>query len=311
MGVSRGRVAIVALAAGFLGTNAIVAMHAWRFTHFAWGGTRTANPEALSLGDRVVVALTGVVVPRPGVGRRPDDVGLVAVSAVEAGVATWTVAGGRGTVLLFHGYGGTRSDLLDEAAQLHAAGWATVMVDFPGSGESPGDTTSLGWAEADTVCALARSHREDGRLVLFGKSMGSAAILRAVGALGAPADALVLENPYDRLVTTVGHRFEAMGLPAQPGAGLLVLWGGLELGFNGFAMNPVDFAANVRTPTLLLSGADDPRVHVDEVEAIRASLEGPAELVVFPGVGHVGLWSADPARWRAAVDGFLDREVGR
>jgi pimeloyl-ACP methyl ester carboxylesterase len=127
--------------------------------------------------------------------------------------------------------------------------------------------------------------------------------------LGAPADALVLENPYDRLVTTVGHRFEAMGLPAQPGAALLVFWGGIELGFNGFGVNPIDFARSIHTPTLLLVGDEDPRVHVAEVESIRASLAGPADIVVFPGAGHVGLYSADPTLWRSAVTGFLDREA--
>lgn len=305
-----GRLAVVALSAALVGGNAIVAAHAWRFTHFATGGAKTGNPEALSASERAAVALTGVVVPRPTVSRLPIDVGLVAASAVEAGVSTWTVPGsGRGTVLLFHGYGGSKSDLLDETAVLHAAGWTTVMVDFPGSGESPGTTTSLGWAEADIVTALAEAHQGDGRLVLFGKSMGSAAVLRAVGALDAHADALVLENPYDRLITTVGHRFEAMGLPAQPGAALLVFWGGVELGFNGFRMNPVDFAANIHAPTLLLAGEDDPRVHLAEVESIRASLAGPADLVVFPGAGHVGLYSADTALWRSSVTSFLDREA--
>lgn len=290
--------------------NAVVAAHAWRFTHFSVGGAKTANPEELSLSGRALVALTGVVVPRPSLSRVPADVGLTSTSAVEAGVSTWTVAGaGRGTALLFHGYSGSKSDLLDEAAVLHALGWTTVAVDFPGSGESSGNTTSLGWAEADIVTALCQAHRSDGPLVLFGKSMGSAAVLRAVGSLAADADALVLENPYDRLMTTVGHRFEAMGLPPQPGAGLLVFWGGVGLGFNGFAMNPVEFAANVRTPTLLLTGESDPRVHLAEVESIRASLAGPAELVVFPNAGHVGLHSADAGLWRSAVTAFLDREA--
>ena len=165
--VTRRRIVVLALCAVVVGANAIVAAHAWRFTHFAPDGAKTANPEVLSTGDRVVVALTGVVVPRPRVSRLPLDVGLAAASAVEAGVSTWTVPGsGRGTALLFHGYGGSKSDLLDEAAVLHAAGWTTVMVDFPGSGESADNTTSLGWAEADIVAALARAHQGDGRLVL-------------------------------------------------------------------------------------------------------------------------------------------------
>ena len=288
--------------------NAIVAAHAWRFTHFVDAGTKTANPEELTLADRLQVVLTGVVVPRPTVRRQPEDVGLTARHVQQATVSTWVIDGdGRGTALLFHGYGGVKSDLLDEARVLHDAGWTTVLVDFPGSGGSPGSVTSLGWQEAEIVAALAGRHRKGGPLALVGKSMGSAAVLRAVGELGAEADALVLENPFDRLVTTVGHRFEALGLPGRPGADLLVFWGGLELGFDGFAMDPVAFAAHVRVPTLLLHGAEDPRVRLDEVESIGAALAGPHELVPFPQAAHVGLYGADPDRWRDAVDSFLDR----
>jgi len=286
--------------------NALVAAHAWRFTHYAAGVERTGQPRDLGLLDRAQVLLTGVVVPRPAIGRVPADIGLSARSSIDSGVATWTIPGsGAGTVLLFHGYAASRSDLLDEAGALHDAGWTPVLVDFPGSGASEGNTTTLGWTEAEVVARLAAAHRDDGRLVLFGKSMGSVAILRAVGELGTQADALVLENPYDRLTTTVEHRFEAMGLPGEPGASLLVFWGGVEMGFRGADLNPVEFAANVTVPTLLLSGSKDERVHMDEIQAIAEALGGPHDVVVFTGAGHVGLRAFNPGLWDRAVLGFL------
>jgi len=304
----RVRIVLLGFCASLIAVNAIAAAHAWRFTHFASTGARTASPEALSTSGRLRVALTGVVVPRPELGRTPADAGLAAASRPVAGVSTWVVRGSnRGTVLMFHGYGGTKSDLLDAASIFHEQGWTAVLADFPGSGESAGDTTSLGWGEAEVVADLVKAYADDGPVVLYGQSMGSAAALRAVGGLGAEASALILENPYDRLLTTVGHRFEAMGLPAQPGAALLVFWGGLLLGFDGFDMDPVDFAKGIRAPTLLLTGEADPRVRPAEVAEIRAQLRGPADLEVFPNAGHVGLLAADPERWRTAVAGFLHR----
>ncbi len=302
--VRRAAIAVVGL---IVAANAVSAMHAWRFTHYVAEpvGTGTAAPEALSFAQRAAVLLTGVVVPRPTVGKRPEDLGLKARGVRKGGLAMWQIQGDRhGTVLLFPGYAACKSDLLDEAGAFHDLGWSTVLVDPPGVGDSDGSTTTLGWAEADAVATIA-AEPHDGPLVLYGKSMGSAAILRAVGALGVTADALVLENPYDRLTTTVGHRFEALGLPAWPGADLLVLWGGLELGFNGFALNPVDYARDVHVPTLLLTGGADPRVHPDEVRAIDAALAGPHELTLFPGAGHVGLQAADAALWDSTIASFL------
>ncbi len=284
--------------------NILAVTHAWRFTHFVDRGEKTASPEGLSPAQRAWVTLTGVTVPRPENRRFPVDVGLRAAESGVGNVATWTIEGaGRGTVLLLHGYGGSKSDNLDEARVFHDLEYTTVLVDFPGSGDSRGNVTTLGWQEAEVVRALAVEM--DGPIVLFGKSMGAAAILRAVGGLGASADALVLENPYDRLVTTVAHRFEAMGLPGQPGAALLTFWGGALLGYNGFAMDPVHFAPAVRAPTLLLHGEHDPRLKLTEARTIEAALAGSAELVVFPGAGHAGLYAADPGLWRASVSQFL------
>lgn len=139
--------------------------------------------------------------------------------------------------------------------------------------------------------------------------MGSAAILRAVSQYPIQADGLILENPFDRRLTTVGHRFESMGLPAFPGASLLVFWGSLQMGFNGFSHNPVEYAQTINIPTMLLTGEADPRVKVAEVQAIAHALVGPSFMQVFPGAGHVGLLHADANMWNGVVGGFLEGTV--
>ena len=60
--------------------------------------------------------------------------------------------------------------------------------------------------------------------------MGAVACLRAVHALGVQPDAMILECPFDRLLTTVRHRFDAVRVPSWPLAELLVFWGGQQSG---------------------------------------------------------------------------------
>ena len=114
-----------------------------------------------------------------------------------------------------------------------------------------------------------------------------------------------------RLLTTVEHRFEVMGLPAFPMARLLVFWGGVQRGFDAFAHNPVEYAVSVKTPTLLMHGARDPRVRTAEVEAIVAGLAGPHRFVLFPNAGHESLCGHDPEKWRAAVSSFLAKSAAQ
>lgn len=250
------------------------AVGAWRFTH---------------LGHR----------------NRELGAGLEVQTATKDGLARHIVAGSEpGTVFCFAGYGGDAAHLTAQAAWFHARGWSVVAVDFRGTGASEGDAVTIGWDEAAQVREAVAD--ATGPVVLYGLSMGAAAILRAVGDLGVRADALVLENPYDRLRTTVGHRIEARGLPVEPITTLLLGWGSLELGYDAFAMNPVESAAQVTVPTLLLDGADDAYVRGDEIRAIDAALQGPHSLVFVPGAKHQGLF-AFPETWVPAVDAFLAR----
>lgn len=83
--------------------------------------------------------------------------------------------------------------------------------------------------------------------------------------------------------------------------------GGVQLGTNPFAHNPVDYAAAVNVPVLLLYDEQDPWVLPAEREVLAAALRGPVTLVTFPGQGHGGPYVyADPERWDAAAHSFLD-----
>src|SRR5262249_17504437 len=201
--------------------NLLAYRHAWAMTHFTDRGLRTPPPQRLSLIEKLQVLMTGATLPKPRNRVTPESVGLryerhTFATADGLQLEAWHVpaADSRGVVLLFHGYTDSKASQLDEARILHGLGWTALLVDFRGSGGSDGSETSIGFHEArDVMAALAyaRSAIGHGPYVLFGGSMGAASVLKAV-AEGARPDALILECPYDRLVTTVAHRFTAMGV---------------------------------------------------------------------------------------------------
>jgi pimeloyl-ACP methyl ester carboxylesterase len=155
--------------------------------------------------------------------------------------------------------------------------------------------------------AYARTQWPDLPVVLYGVSMGGAAALRAAALAEVRPAGLILEAVFDRLDTTTRHRFGALGLPASPAAELLLFWGGVQLGANPFAHNPVEYAAAVGVPVLLLYGEQDPWILPPEREALAAALRGSVTLVTFPGQGHGGPYVyGDPERWDAVVRTFLD-----
>ncbi len=214
----------------------------------------------------------------------------------------------HGIVLMFPGYAESKESLLAPAAALYEMGYDTLLVDFRGAGGSSGQDTMLGVREGNDV-ALAvdyARHNWPGRpIVLYGVSMGAAAVLRAVASEDVQPAALILESPFDSLLDTVGNRFHSMGLPAFPAAELLIFWGGVQQGYNGFAHNPADYARSVKCPVLLMHGERDPRVTTEQARAIYDHLGGPKQFVSFPGAGHEALIAVAPGVWKESVDGFL------
>ncbi|MBI3462001.1 MAG: alpha/beta fold hydrolase [Planctomycetes bacterium] len=295
--------------------NALAFMHAWSFTHFSESGTRPRPPEMLSVLERGAVLLTGVRLARPSNRETPEDYGLdfrVHRLANSAGqrLEAWHIPcqAPRGLCILFHGYAASKASLLPEAAAFHSLGYDALLLDFRGSGGSDGAATTLGYSEAGDVAAAVQFAQLDLQAdspILFGRSMGSVAILRAVQE-GMKPKAIILECPFNRLLDTVGNRFTAMGVPSFPFAEMLVFWGGVQQGYSGFDHNPVDYARAAQCPVLLLHGLGDPRVTHEQAREVFENIASEKRLVTFAGIGHEPYLAKEPDRWRSAIEVFLN-----
>lgn len=324
IGTHRKLSVVLVLLAIFLFVNVLAYRHAYAMTHFVRGGRPKAtpddrpHPEGMSAWQKLGVLLGGLSLHRPENLVTPSAVGLDydtltfpgETGALEGWYAPHEDA--RGVVLIFHGYGSCKGEMLPEMKGFHDLGYACLAIDFPGSGGSEGDATTVGWREADDVARTldyARQKWPGQRMIVFGQSMGAAAVLRAMAVQKIQADAAVLECPFDTLLHTVEMRFKAMGLPAFPGAELLMFWGGVQLGFNTFANNPVEYAKSATGPILMLHGAEDARVSRAQLQSIYDHLPCEKELHVFDGLNHESYVAARPGEWKECVGRFLEEKL--
>lgn len=304
------------LLAGFAALNVLAYGHARTMLRYAAGGARTEKPEALAPLAKLRILLSGVNLPRPADERPPS------VLAAEA--RALTIAGGGGIrlsawfadhgpeaplAIFFHGYSTDKTRLLLEAREIHALGASVLLVDFRGSGGSSESYATLGMLEAEDVAAAVQYAQErlpHAALVLYGQSMGSAAILRAIRDLGIKPEGVILESVFDTMLGTVRNRFAAMGVPSFPAAELLVFWGGRQFGFNGFAHDPVDYAQSLECRALFLHGADDPRATLAEGRRVfEAAPSRRKSFFVFDDVGHDSYLARHPGPWRDVVQPFI------
>ncbi len=312
-----GFVILAAVVVAFIVLNVLAYNHAYAMMHFTSGGTRTAKPEKLTAWQRLKVLIQGVNVPRPVSIRSPAELnpeyrGLSIRTQDGVTLGGWYVDHGDKTplVILFHGYGAEKSSLQQEATTFLQLGMSVLLVDFRGAGESSESYTTIGVREADDVAAVmnyvhhALSHSS---VILYGQSMGAVAILRAIYKDGIQPDAVIVEAVFDTMLNTVRHRFESMGIPSFPGAELLAFWGGVQVGVNCFAHDPVIYAKSLRCPALFMHGTDDPRARIWEGRRVYGAVPGIKQFKEFPAIGHESYLSRYPVEWMSAVGTFLKR----
>src|SRR5687768_17099620 len=100
----------------FLLLNLIAAFHAYRFTHFDTEETaKTSNPAQLSYSERLKTLLFGVKNPRPKNQVLPNRPFKTIHFNGSQKLEGWLIpaANKKGTVVLFHGFGGQKASLLD------------------------------------------------------------------------------------------------------------------------------------------------------------------------------------------------------
>ncbi len=257
--------------------------------------------------------------PKPENARQPSEFGLdYATERIVINEDEWLEAWripyygeAKGTVLLFPGNGGNKAhQLMLSASVFNQLGYHTLMVDFRGQGGSSGNSATLGLRESKDV-AYAMTHAETIGLpkpyVVYGVSAGSAAILKAI-AHGLEPDAALLEMPFAYFMSAVKTRMKAQDFPTTGLAELLVFWGSVQHGYNGFAHNPARYAKSVTVPTLILHGEKDRWTSLEEIKDIYDNLQGNKELAVFPNTGHSLLVTVDQPRWTKTIGDFLNNQ---
>lgn len=240
---------------------------------------------------------------------------LLARGAPTVELAAWFAPGepGHGAVLLLHGLGGTRREMVARALWLRSEGRAVLLCDLRGHGESSATRVSFGLREREDALAAVRELRRlapGERVAAIGRSLGGAALLFAADELD--LDALVLESVYASLDDATADRLEFhLGAWARPLAGALLLQSRWWLGAPAQELRPAVHAAHLRAPTLLFVGDRDRHAPERASRTIAASAPtGIARLHVVRGADHGDLHAHDRAVYEAVVGAFLAECLG-
>ena len=291
--------------------NSIAFFHAYKFTHFTGNNTvKTKSPEKLSLIDKAKTLFLGVNNPKPKNNKFPTQKYQIINLKSNKEIECWFIKNKKpkGTVILFHGYGGEKSSMIERSNEFIKLGFNTVLVDFMGSGNSEGNQTTIGFNEAKQVktCFDYVTRTGEQNIYLFGTSMGAVSIMKCINDSKINPKGIIIECPFGSMYKTVCARFKKMNAPTFPMAGLLVFWGGLQNGFWGFSHNPAEYAKNISCPVLLLYGEKDKSVSREEINVIYKNLKGQKRINIYKATGHENYLIKNKIQWTKDVTGFIN-----
>lgn len=219
-----------------------------------------------------------------------------------AGWFTPNVSNAKAAILL-HGNGSTRRQMLARAGLLHREGYAVLLYDARGHGESGGDLVSIGKYETrDLLGALAFIRAQGAREIgLIGVSQGGATVALAGASLGPDIRWAVIESMYPTLRDAVDRRFRRMlGIPGWLGGMVMVPLAERRLGLSIDDIAPIESIDRLPCPVFIVHGASD--THTLEASARALS---PKQLWLVPDAGHVDLYGFAHASYEARLLDFI------
>ena len=248
------------------------------------------------------------------VGLDHETVTLETTDGVD--IAAWYIDGTNGAgLVVMHGAGSTRSDVLEQSAALAEAGYSLLLIDARGHGESDGTAMDLGWygdldIAAGTAYLTSRTDVDPDRIGVVGFSMGGEE------AIGAAAT-----DPHVRVVI-------AEGATARRAADKEWLsdtygWRGrLQVAIEYVQDAVTDYFTEASPPTTLrsaVSSAHDTYFLLitggnvdDEGHAAAFIASGAPERVTvwtIPGADHTDGYTTTPEEWGDRVVEFLERHL--
>lgn len=216
-----------------------------------------------------------------------------------------SVGARRGTIVYLHGIADNRGSSRGVIARYTVRGFDVVAYDSRRHGTSEGEICSYGFLEKSDLRAVIDT-LEPGPVILIGTSLGAAVALQAA-AIDERVSAVVAAEVFSDLRTIATERAPFI----LPGWLITKAFQTAERrgGFKIDQVSPVNAAAAIRVPVLLIHGDADIETSPAHSKRVLDALAGPKRLILVPGAGHNHSLSI-PAIWQE-IDEWIENAARR
>ncbi len=291
--------------------NALIAIRAYRFTHF-----QTFVPlqttQTAGVFDYFINRFTGqqyYKIPTKTFPALPYSV-IQLTTSNNLKLEGWHIPNynAKGTVIIMHGLNGNKETMLAEAYSFQKVGYSTLLIDFRAHGNSEGTKCTLGLDEAEDVKLAYEYIKNTGEknIVLYGASMGAATISYAMHKYNLAATKVILDMPFASYSQLIEKFFKDSKYPTQPTSTMFTFWAGVFNKSWFFSMKPSEYVKDIKCPTLLQWGRTDGLVPQQATELIYANIGATNKtLKIYDQCGHEHFCTKQKEEWDTTVTNFL------
>ena len=215
--------------------------------------------------------------------RSYDELRVHAYKIEHSGSSRW--------VVFAHGYCADASDLFVEAKNFYERGYNVLLLDMRGHGKSDGNYMGMGWHDRLDIKEWVKylvDNDKNCSIVLFGVSMGAAAVMMSVGEdLPNNVKVAIEDCGYTSIADEVNYLIGTMfGLPAWPIVTSASIVTKMRAGFfvgDGSCINQLKKS---KTPILFIHGAADKFVPTRMVNELYDAACAPKEKLIIEEATH-------------------------
>jgi fermentation-respiration switch protein FrsA (DUF1100 family) len=213
-------------------------------------------------------------------------------------------------VILLHGHGSNRRQMIARAQFLHGSGFAVLLYDARGQGLSEGDKVSAGWYETADLLGAIDYFQSIGfsRIGCIGASQGGATIALTGARLPQAVKWVILEGTYPTMRDAIDRRFRLeFKLPSWLAGALFLPLAERRLHLSIDDIAPIKHIQELPCPVFVISGEIDRDTLAESTRALFAAAKEPKELWIVPGAAHVDIYGFAKAEYEKRILGFISR----
>ncbi len=221
------------------------------------------------------------------------------------------------TLVLLHGYGERKEEMLPHAGYLHDAGYNLLLFDFRASGESGGDAVTVGaFEQQDALGAVdyleARGDVAMQTVGFQGLSMGAAVAIMAAAQDGRVV-AVAAEAPFKDIPSEVDASFSRrIGLPSFPFAPVTVWITERRLGIDASAISTLRALPDLEGRLLLVIDDElDESIATGSARTVFEAAAEPKRYWLAPGAEHAAGHDVAAEAYERVVLAFWAEVFGR